>query len=196
MKPVAEITDPRIIKALGHPLRIQILNLLDAAESSPVEISQKLGASLGTVSYHVRQLAELGLIELTRTTPRRGAVEHHYKRGELVDLETGDWSSLPSVARRGAAAASLQTAGDFVQAAATGSGFEGAESRVEAVQVELDVQGRKELAREVDALAKRARAIERESRKRIKAGAQSTPSALVVLHFEPAAEHADGDAGP
>jgi hypothetical protein len=43
------------------------------------------------VSYHVRILARLGLIELVRTTPRRGAVEHHYRSlprpGAVLHLE-------------------------------------------------------------------------------------------------------------
>jgi hypothetical protein len=37
-----------------------------------------VGASLSNVSYHVRQLAKAGLIELVATRPRRGALEHYY----------------------------------------------------------------------------------------------------------------------
>lgn len=53
--------------------------MLDAGEASPKEIAGHLGEKLGNVSYHVRILARLGLIELVRETPRRGAVEHHYR---------------------------------------------------------------------------------------------------------------------
>lgn len=76
---VRSITDQGIITALGHPLRARILARLDMGEASPKEIAGELGEKLGNVSYHVRILARLGLIELVRETPRRGAVEHHYR---------------------------------------------------------------------------------------------------------------------
>jgi DNA-binding transcriptional ArsR family regulator len=79
MKPRSDISDPRIIKAVTHPLRIRILAALDERTATPSELARELGAPLGNVSYHVRQLAGLGLIKLVKRTPRRGAVEHHYK---------------------------------------------------------------------------------------------------------------------
>ncbi len=85
--------DQGIITALGHPLRARILSLLDVSEGSPKELAERLGEKLGNVSYHVRILARLGLIELVRETPRRGAVEHHYRSAprpeSVVNLELG-----------------------------------------------------------------------------------------------------------
>ena len=72
-------TDPRLEKALSHPLRARILADLERQTSSPRELSDELGEPLGNVSYHVRRLAGLGLVKLVKTTPRRGAVEHHYR---------------------------------------------------------------------------------------------------------------------
>src|SRR2546423_12946983 len=66
-----DITDPRIAKAYAHPLRIHILGMLGDGVASPSEIAGELGAPLTHVSYHVRQLAGLGLIKLVKTT--RGA---------------------------------------------------------------------------------------------------------------------------
>jgi DNA-binding transcriptional ArsR family regulator len=87
------LTDQGIITALGHPLRARILSVLDGGEASPKELATQLGEKLGNVSYHVRILVRLGLIELVRETPRRGAVEHHYRsapRPEAVlNLELG-----------------------------------------------------------------------------------------------------------
>src|SRR4051794_37828743 len=71
--------DPRLIKVFAHPLRVRILAILEQRVASPSEIAGELDASLGVVSYHVRRLEALGLIKLVRTTPRRGAVEHHYR---------------------------------------------------------------------------------------------------------------------
>jgi len=78
MKPLSNVTDPRVVKALAHPLRVEILGALEHRTASPNELAGELGAPLGNVSYHVRQLAAAGLLRLVREIPRRGAVEHYY----------------------------------------------------------------------------------------------------------------------
>lgn len=47
-----------------------------------LELARRTGINLGCVSYHVRYLNRLGLIELKGTRPRRGAVEHTYQLAE------------------------------------------------------------------------------------------------------------------
>lgn len=71
-----------------HPTRRAILTYLtNHGIGSPNEISQFTGEPLGNVSYHVKELFDPrnreknpSLIELTKTEPRRGAVEHFYRR--------------------------------------------------------------------------------------------------------------------
>ena len=64
---------------MAHPMRGRILAALDGRELSPVELAREMGASLGVVSYHVRVLADAGVVELARTSARRGAIQHHYR---------------------------------------------------------------------------------------------------------------------
>ena len=47
MKPHSDISDPRIIKALTHPLRVSILGTLEERTASPSELAEELGAPLG-----------------------------------------------------------------------------------------------------------------------------------------------------
>jgi DNA-binding transcriptional ArsR family regulator len=79
MPDLERLYDAGLAKALSHPLRARILERLEHQTASPSELAQQLAAPLGNVSYHVRILAEAGLIELVRTTRRRGATEHHYR---------------------------------------------------------------------------------------------------------------------
>src|ERR671939_692725 len=131
MKPQSDISDPRIIKALTHPLRIQILAALDERTASPSELADELKAPLGNVSYHVRQLAALGLIKLVKRTPRRGAIEHHYK----------------AVGR------------PQITAAAAAGGFSRADSHLTRTQLKLDDRGFKEIDKELNATLKRIEKI-------------------------------------
>lgn len=55
-----------VLKALADRHRLKIVNLLLRAGGEPVcvcEVQPTLGLSQGTVSYHLRQLLEAGLIE-------------------------------------------------------------------------------------------------------------------------------------
>jgi ArsR family transcriptional regulator len=55
-----------VLKALADRHRLKIVNLLLRARGEPVcvcEVQPQLGLSQGTVSYHLKQLLEAGLIE-------------------------------------------------------------------------------------------------------------------------------------
>ena len=69
----------RLLKGMGHPLRLKILTHMNDREWSPNELADLLAEGLSQVSYHVKVLKDLKLAELTRTEPRRGAVEHFYR---------------------------------------------------------------------------------------------------------------------
>jgi DNA-binding transcriptional ArsR family regulator len=71
--------DRRLIKALGHPVRVRALEVLNVRVASPSELAKELGEPLGNVAYHVKILEENDAIELVRTAPVRGALEHFYR---------------------------------------------------------------------------------------------------------------------
>lgn len=71
--------------AVGHPHRVEILRcFLATGTATPVDVASVLRLPLGTVSYHIRFLAQRGLLKLTGRTQRRGASVHHY---QLADRE-------------------------------------------------------------------------------------------------------------
>src|SRR6185312_15564498 len=56
--------DAASLKALAHPLRVQIMRALDLREQMSVTgLAQELGETTGAVSYHLRQLARHGFVE-------------------------------------------------------------------------------------------------------------------------------------
>ena len=59
-----ELTDPKVIRALAHPARTQILaHLLEVGPSTATECAEAIGGSPSAMSYHLRQLAIHGFIE-------------------------------------------------------------------------------------------------------------------------------------
>ncbi len=61
---VVDVTDPRTLRALAHPVRTGLLALLRSeGPSTASRLGQRIGESSGTTSYHLRQLAALGFVE-------------------------------------------------------------------------------------------------------------------------------------
>lgn len=59
-----EISDPKAIRALAHPLRLDLLQLLGAGgPATAAQCGRVLGASQASCSFHLRQLAKYGFVE-------------------------------------------------------------------------------------------------------------------------------------
>lgn len=58
-----EVTDAAALAALAHPLRLRMLGLLRRfGPSTASRLADRVGESSGLTSYHLRQLAEAGMI--------------------------------------------------------------------------------------------------------------------------------------
>ncbi|MEV1043829.1 metalloregulator ArsR/SmtB family transcription factor [Streptomyces sp. NPDC049916] len=56
--------DARTLRAIAHPLRLHLLNALrEFGPATASGLGERLGESSGATSYHLRQLAESGLVE-------------------------------------------------------------------------------------------------------------------------------------
>jgi predicted ArsR family transcriptional regulator len=86
------------LHAVGHPSRVEILrHFLTTGTATPTDIASTLGLPLGTASYHVRFLADRGIVRLAGRTQRRGAVAHHYQltdRDRVASLVWGTRAEL------------------------------------------------------------------------------------------------------
>jgi|tagenome__1003787_1003787.scaffolds.fasta_scaffold17948160_1 DNA-binding transcriptional ArsR family regulator len=70
--------DQELVKALSHPVRLEILEALQGRVASTVEISEEIGQSVGVVSYHAGTLVRYGYLELVHSKGHRGAVENFF----------------------------------------------------------------------------------------------------------------------
>lgn len=79
------VIDQRLVKAVAHPLRVEILEaFVRHGELSPTQIAKELDQKLGNVSYHVKVLRDCEVIELARTRQRRSALEHFFRAAPAI----------------------------------------------------------------------------------------------------------------
>ena len=59
-----EITDPKAMRALAHPVRLALIEALaDAGTLTATEAGERVGESPANASFHLRQLAKYGYVE-------------------------------------------------------------------------------------------------------------------------------------
>jgi DNA-binding transcriptional ArsR family regulator len=176
----------QLAKALAHPLRVRILSSLHKGVSSPNQLSQELGEPLGNVSYHVKTLLEYDCVELVKTEPRRGAVEHFYRATERAFFSASDWEKIPASARKGISGSILETVGqDATEALIAGSIDARSDSHVSRTPLVLDDKGWNEVTTLLADTLNRAIEIQEESATRLAdEKSESINTRMAILHFE------------
>jgi DNA-binding transcriptional ArsR family regulator len=97
--PTRRITDPRELRALAHPTRMALLDLvIGQGPLTATQCAERIGESPASCSYHLRQLARYGHVEEApggrgRERPWRGRTE------AISWLEEGESPALHAAGR-------------------------------------------------------------------------------------------------
>lgn len=94
MSAAVRITDPHRIRALAHPFRLELMELLAAGPHTATECAAATGESVASCSFHLRMLAKYGYVE---AAPRRGR-EKPWRAVEVSrDMSPSDDGDIDSV---------------------------------------------------------------------------------------------------
>ena len=74
------LTSPDQVKAIAHPLRTTILQLLHERAATVTELATAIGRPKSTVAHHVDVLTRTGLLHVVRTRKVRAIEERFYGR--------------------------------------------------------------------------------------------------------------------
>ncbi len=168
-------------------MRVSILARLQERRSTPRELAESLDASLGVVSYHVRTLHKLGVIELVATTQVRGAIAHHYRAKERPRISDEAWAAASPVAKQAAISATLATIAEYAKASAAAGGLERDDASVSRGGLRLDAKGWEKASAACVRLVGRLAEIEASAEKRLAKDPHAdgaSDAAVVIMLFE------------
>lgn len=176
----------KLFKILSHPLRQRILvSLHEMQEGSPTKLADRLEQPVGNVSYHVKVLAEADAIELVRTEPRRGALEHFYRPIARAEIDDQHWSQIPVSIRRRLFDDTLQDVWDHVVRARGKDGFDHDRAHISTTKLQLDEEGYNAVADVLAETLERILKIEAEVKSRVgTVDGNLTPTEVAILHFQ------------
>ncbi|HEU5252968.1 MAG TPA: hypothetical protein VFU16_06560 [Solirubrobacterales bacterium] len=175
-----------VAKAFAHPLRVQILIILNEKIASPNMLAQHLDQSLNLVAYHVRVLEKYDCIELVDTKQRRGATEHFYRATRRQFLTDNEWARLPKSLRGGLSGAALKPAFDDVEEALDKQTFDELEDRhLSRTPMVVDKKGWEDAAELLTNTLDRLIEIQGEATSRLAdSGEEPMHSRALILHFK------------
>jgi len=178
--------DQRLARALGHPLRVQALTILNERVASPNELAKELEEGLSQVSYHVKVLKDCECIELVKTEPRRGAVEHYYRATSRAFLSDSEWQQLPASIKPGMSASLLQTIMDDAVEALKAEKFDARDERhLSWTPLIVDEQGWQDLSSALADTLERIFDIQAASASRLSDSEdEGLPATVAMMGFE------------
>jgi DNA-binding transcriptional ArsR family regulator len=196
MTAISDINDPRLVKALAHPLRVRILGLLEGRTMTPKQLAAELELPLENVSYHVRTLAKFGLIELQRRRITRGVVEHHYRTAQRPRINAETWARLPPIVQEALNGAVLQQILELASRSLASGGFSRPESHLSRRPAVLDEEGFDAASAVITEALDKISAIEAAAARRLRGDEHGAVRAVAVgMLFEASASGPADDRG-
>ena len=186
-----------VAKAFAHPLRVQILIILNERVASPNLLAQELDQSLNLVAYHVRVLEKYDCIELVDTKQRRGATEHFYRATRRQFLSSDEWARMPEVLRPAVSGAVLQSIfGDIEEAVSSGTMDAVDDFHVTRTPMIVDKQAFEEVTAALDQTYDRLLEIQAQASERLATqNEDGFLSKVELLHFKsPTSEEGEAEA--
>jgi DNA-binding transcriptional ArsR family regulator len=179
-----ETLDQNLVRALSHPMRVQILEALQGHSASPTELARQFRESLGVVSYHANALLDVGCIEQVRTRPKRGTIEHFYTARPRSFIGHQDWRKVPLSVRGGVTSEALRTFVGKVGAALDADTIDGRDdTTLNWMPITVDEQGWRETAEILDRALRELMEVAAQSRERL-GGEAGIPVVTGMAAFE------------
>jgi DNA-binding transcriptional ArsR family regulator len=174
-----------VAKAFAHPLRVQILIILNERVASPNLLAQELDQSLNLVAYHVRVLEKYDCIELVDTKQRRGATEHFYRATRRQFLSDAEWARMPQSLRPGLSGAMLKSVFDDIEEAVKSGSLDEKEDRhLSRTPMVVDKEGWDQTTALMNETLDKVMDIQAQAQARLaKSGEEGMTTKVELLHF-------------
>jgi DNA-binding transcriptional ArsR family regulator len=183
--------DTQLVRALSHPLRVEILQILNERDASPNEMMDLIGMPLGNIAYHSRVLEKCGCIEVVRTAQRRGATEHYFRAVPRSYIGHQDWRKVPRSVRASISGASVESFMNRIyDAFKAGTIDDREDTTLSWMALAVDEVGWVQAAEVLDEALLRLQTVHEQSRERLAVtGGDVTPMIVGLAAFEAARSH-------
>ena len=179
-----ELVSPQLAAALAHPTRVSVMSILVEGPASPRQLAEEIGEPLNNVTYHIKQLRDLGCIELDRVEQRGGGrvLERFYRATQRAYFDDDAWEVLGDRERLGVIWSVVRMiAKDITTAMASGTFFEDYDTHISRSPMSVDKEGWGEIAELLNRTTKELFEIEERVEERCADGGEADIHAKVEM---------------
>jgi DNA-binding transcriptional ArsR family regulator len=181
-----DFVSPQLAAALAHPTRVAVMGVLVEGPASPRQMAEAIDEPLNNVTYHVKQLRDLGCIELDRVERRAGGrvFERFYRASQRAYFDDDAWSILDEGQRLGVLWSVVQLMSKDITNAMTAGTFFGEDYDIHATRspMTVDQEGWGEIATLLNRTTKDLFEVERRVKeRRVKSGEEPAVYAKVQM---------------
>jgi DNA-binding transcriptional ArsR family regulator len=185
--PTVDFVSPQLAAALAHPTRVGVMSVLVEGPASPRQLAEAIDEPLNNVTYHVKQLRDLGCLELDHTEQRAGGrvIERFYRASQRAYFDDDAWEMLSPSERLGLTWSVLRLISKDISTAMTeGTFFDGYDANITRSPMTVDPEGWDEITDLVGRVTRDLFAIEERVKERCENDAEADIHAKVeILHF-------------
>lgn len=166
--------------AVGHRIRVHILIVLNEGTFTPAQIAEIIEEPLNNVSNHIRELLDAGSIELAEAKRVRNTIQHYYRAIEMPHYTDEEVAAMTPEQRQVTAGLAIQSMVAEVMAGLwSGNMTDDPRLWLAWDWLNVDRQGREDVADEQERSWERFREIEVESTNRRAESGEDATSILV-----------------
>jgi DNA-binding transcriptional ArsR family regulator len=184
--PKVDFVSPQLAAALSHPTRVGVMSVLVEGPASTRELAEALDEPPNNVSYHIKQLRDLGVIELDRTERRAGGrvLERFYRATQRAYFDDDAWEVLDEGARLGVIWSIIRMISkDMATAMTSGTFFDGYDANVTRSPMTVDAEGWDEITAIIGRATKELFEVEERVAERCPDGEADVHTKVEILHF-------------
>ena len=187
-RPGVDFVNPQLAAALAHPTRVGIMSILVEGPASPRQLAEAIDEPPNNVAYHLKQLRDLGAIEVDRTERRAGGrvIERFYRATQRAYFDEKAWELLSDSERLGLAWSILRLMSKDISTAMTsGTFFDGYDANLTRSPMTVDAEGWDEITELVGQAAEDLFAIEERVQERSEERGEKAEihAKVQMLHF-------------
>jgi DNA-binding transcriptional ArsR family regulator len=163
--PSVDFVSPQLAAAMSHPTRVSVMGILIEGPASPRQLAEAIDEPLNNVTYHVKQLRDLGCIELDHTERRAGGrvIERFYRASRRAYFDDDAWAVLNDNERLGVIWSILRLISKDISTAMTSGTFFSEEYDVHTMRspMTVDQEGWEEITNVLNEATKELFEVER-----------------------------------
>lgn len=180
------LTNQQLVSAMGHPTRAHAVTVLNEKVASAADIAREISETPGHVSYHLRVLERLGVIELVKVAKTAGgrSLGKYYRAVARSWFDPESWRQVDPAHQAGITSGILSSCNrDMVAAVKSGTIYR-PDNHISRTPLTLDEEGYRELVDRLDALLPEVIEVQQHSAARVGRADETIPVKVHIIQMK------------